>query len=75
MQNAYNLLDRSSQPVLDECTARGIAFVPFFPLGSGFARDNPILSNDVVQRTAARLSRTPAQVVLVWTLTVAPDVG
>jgi aryl-alcohol dehydrogenase-like predicted oxidoreductase len=41
VQNAYNLIDRASQAVLDECTARGIAFVPFFPLGSGFARDNP----------------------------------
>lgn len=74
VQNAYNLLDRSSQPVLDECTARGIAFVPFFPLGSGFARDNPVLGNDVVRRTAARLGRTPAQVVLTWTLSVAPNV-
>lgn len=74
VQNAYNLLDRSSQPVLDECTVRGIAFVPFFPLGSGFARDNPVLGNDVVRRTAARLGQTPAQVVLAWTLTVAPNV-
>ncbi len=74
VQNAYNLIDRSSQPVLDECTARGIAFVPFFPLGSGFAHDNPILGNDLVNRTAARMGRTPAQVVLAWTLTVAPNV-
>src|SRR5271167_2943105 len=35
VQNAFNLIDRSSGPVLQECTARGIAFVPFFPLGSG----------------------------------------
>jgi pyridoxine 4-dehydrogenase len=34
VQSAFNLVDRSSQPVLGECTARGIAFVPFFPLGS-----------------------------------------
>jgi pyridoxine 4-dehydrogenase len=74
VQNAYNLIDRSSQPLLDECTARGIAFVPFFPLGSGFARDNPVLGNDTVRRTAARLGRTPAQVVLAWTLSVAPNV-
>lgn len=74
VQNAYNLIDRSSQPVLDECTARGIAFVPFFPLGSGFAHDNPVLVNDLVNRTAARMGRTPAQVVLAWTLTVAPNV-
>ena len=47
---------------------------PFFPLGSGFARDNPVLGNDVIRRTAARLGRTPVQVVLAWTLTVAPNV-
>src|SRR3984893_13071 len=29
VQNAYNLADRASDPVLNECTARGIAFVPF----------------------------------------------
>ena len=74
VQNAYNLIDRSSQPVLTECTTRGIAFVPFFPLGSGFARDNPVLANDVVRRAATRLGRTPAQIVLAWTLTVAPNV-
>lgn len=74
VQNAYNLIDRSSQPLLDECTARDIAFVPFFPLGSGFARDNPVLGNDAVRRTAQRLGRTPAQVVLAWTLAVAPNV-
>jgi len=33
VQNAYNLADRSSDPVLNECMARDIAFVPFCPLG------------------------------------------
>jgi aryl-alcohol dehydrogenase-like predicted oxidoreductase len=74
VQNAFNLADRSSAPVLEECTARGIAFVPFFPLGSAFAQPNPVLGHDLVQRTAARLGRTPAQVVLAWTLSVAPNV-
>ncbi len=74
VQNPFNLLDRSSQPVLDECTARGIAFVPFFPLGSAFNAENPVLGHEVVRATAARLGRTPAQVVLAWTLGVAPNV-
>ncbi|HZA08445.1 oxidoreductase [Mycobacterium sp.] len=74
VQNAYNLIDRTSQPVLDECTTRGIAFVPFFPLGSGFAADNPVLGHEVVRRAAARLDRTPAQIALAWTLSVAPNV-
>lgn len=74
VQNPFNLADRSSQPVLDECTARGIAFVPFFPLGSAFAQDNPVLGNEFVRRTAAALDRTPAQIALAWTLSVAPNV-
>jgi pyridoxine 4-dehydrogenase len=74
VQNNFNLANRSSAPVLEECTARGIAFVPFFPLGSAFAQENPVLGNELVQRTAARLDRTPAQIALAWTLNVAPNV-
>ncbi|MGH3632601.1 oxidoreductase [Mycobacterium sp.] len=74
VQNAFNLLDRSSAPVLQECAARGIAFVPFFPLGSAFSPDNPVLGNELVQQAAARLSSTAAQVALAWTLSVAPNV-
>jgi pyridoxine 4-dehydrogenase len=74
VQNPYNLADRSSQPVLDECAQHGIAFVPFFPLGSAFAQDNPVLGNPVVTRAAAELDRTPAQIALAWTLHAAPNV-
>lgn len=74
VQNPYNLAERSSQPLLDECAERGIAFVPFFPLGSAFAADNPVLGNEIVKETANRLDRTPAQIALAWTLSVAPNV-
>jgi len=74
VQNAFNLVDRTSQPVLDLCAEHGIAFVPFFPLGSGFAADNPVLGNPVVRSTAERLGRTPAQVALAWTLAVSPNI-
>jgi aryl-alcohol dehydrogenase-like predicted oxidoreductase len=74
VQNAYNLVDRTSQPVLDACLERGIAFVPFFPLGSGFSADNPVLGHPAVQREAAKLGRSPAQIALAWTLSVAPNV-
>ena len=73
VQNAYNLLDRSSQPVLDACTARGIAFVPFFPLGSAFNPENPVLGHPEIRKTASKLGRTPAQVALAWTLAAAPN--
>lgn len=74
VQNAYNLLDRTSGPVLELCAEHGIAFVPFFPLGSGFSADNPVLGHPAVVREAARLGHTPAQIVLAWTLSVAPNV-
>lgn len=74
VQNAYNLIDRSSQPVLDACIEHGIAFVPFFPLGSAFSPDNPVLGHPAVRREAEKLGRTPAQIVLAWTLNVAPNV-
>jgi len=74
VQNAYNLVDRTSQPVLDACIEHDIAFVPFFPLGSAFAPDNPVLGHQAVQREASKLGRTPAQVALAWTLSVAPNV-
>jgi pyridoxine 4-dehydrogenase len=74
VQNAYNLADRTSQPVLDACIEHDIAFVPFFPLGSAFMPDNPVLGHPAVQREAAKLGRTPAQIALAWTLSIAPNV-
>ncbi|KAA0097617.1 oxidoreductase [Mycolicibacterium sp. P1-18] len=74
VQNAYNLVDRTSQPVLDLCTERGISFVPFFPLGSAFNDDNPVLGNAAVKKAAADLGHTPAQIALAWTLAIAPNV-
>ena len=74
VQNPLNLADQASMPLLDECTMRGIAFVPFFPLGSGFVRPNPVLDNEHVRHIAERLGITPAQVALAWTLSLAPNV-
>ncbi|MEH3143331.1 MAG: oxidoreductase [Mycobacterium kyogaense] len=74
VQNAYNLVDRRSQSVLELCDEHGISFVPFFPLGSAFAADNPVLGHPAVRAEAEKLGRTPAQIALAWTLTVAPNV-
>ena len=74
VQNPMNLADRRSLPVLEECAARGIAFVPFFPLGSGFDRGNPVLTSPAVTSIAARLDRTPAQVALAWLLSFRPNI-
>jgi pyridoxine 4-dehydrogenase len=74
VQNPLNLADLTSMPLLEECTSRGIAFVPFFPLGSGFVLPNLVLDNEHVRHIADRLGITPAQVALAWTLSLAPNV-
>jgi pyridoxine 4-dehydrogenase len=70
VQNEYNPVDRASQPVLDECRRRGIAFVPFAPLGFG---STSVLSNPVLARVAARLGCTAAQACLAWELAISPN--
>ncbi len=74
VQNLFHLADRSGTPILEECLSRGIAFVPFCPLGWPRGRDNPVLTSPVVARTAARLGITSAQVALQWLLQLAPNV-
>jgi aryl-alcohol dehydrogenase-like predicted oxidoreductase len=74
VQNAYNLTDRSDQPLFDACGADKVPYVPFFPLGSAFFADNPVLHAPVVEDTAHRLGATRAQVALAWLLAQAPTV-
>jgi pyridoxine 4-dehydrogenase len=79
VQNWYGLLNREDEPTLELCAANGIAWVPFFPLGSAFSA-SPRFENlrhvrDVpeVQEIAAELEATPAQVGLAWLLAHAPN--
>jgi pyridoxine 4-dehydrogenase len=74
VQNPMNLADQRSLPVLDECAARGIAFVPFFPLGSAFADGDSVLRSPQVASIAARMDRTPAQIALAWLLSFRPNI-
>jgi pyridoxine 4-dehydrogenase len=74
VQNAYSLGDRSSEPLLVECIARDIAFVPYFPLGGWEAQRDAILSNSVVTAVASRHGALPAQVAFAWLLGIAPNV-
>ena len=69
VQNSYSVLDRAAEPVLDLCREHGIAWVPFFPLGSaGFANTPRVTDNPTVIAIAAELGVTPAQVGLAWQL-------
>jgi aryl-alcohol dehydrogenase-like predicted oxidoreductase len=71
VQNAFHLANRASQPMLDECARRDVAFVPFSPLASGASS---LRRAPRVIETAARLGCTPAQILLAWTLALAPNV-
>ncbi|MEV7521089.1 aldo/keto reductase [Streptomyces sp. NPDC091371] len=69
VQNAYNLLDRTSAAVLAVCEANGIAFLPYYPLGSGaLARE----SAAAVASVAAAHGVGPGQVALAWLLHHSP---
>ena len=43
VQNPYNLADTSGEDVFDACRSDGVPFVPFFPLGSAFNPEKPVL--------------------------------
>jgi pyridoxine 4-dehydrogenase len=73
VQNFFQVTNRESQPVLEECTRRGIAFVPFGSLGFGATGPDAVLRRREVVEQATRLGVTPAQVVLAWTLALAPN--
>jgi pyridoxine 4-dehydrogenase len=74
VQNAYSLADQSSESVLHECAARGIAFVPFCPLGWPKRQHDAIRTNPVLAGIAAGHHATPAQVALAWLLAIADNV-
>jgi pyridoxine 4-dehydrogenase len=69
VQNAYSVIDRSNEALVDFCREREIAFVPFFPLGSAFAGGPQKLAQDpAVAEVAARRGATASQVALAWLL-------
>jgi pyridoxine 4-dehydrogenase len=74
VQNAYNLADRSDQALLNACAADGVPYVPFFPLGSAFHPNKPVLTAPTVVAAANRLGATAAQVALAWLLQQSPNV-
>jgi len=68
VQNAYNLLDRADEPLLELCGENDIAWVPYFPLGSAFAGAAKVTEHPAVLAAAAAQGATPAQVCLAWLL-------
>jgi pyridoxine 4-dehydrogenase len=69
VQNHYNLVHREDDALIEDLAAKGIAYVPFFPLG-GFT---PIQSSALAD-LAQTLGATPMQVALAWLLHRAPNI-
>jgi pyridoxine 4-dehydrogenase len=69
VQNFYNVANRSDDRFIEDLAARGIAYVPFFPLG-GFTP----LQSGVLDAAAASLQATPMQVALAWLLQRSPNI-
>jgi pyridoxine 4-dehydrogenase len=69
VQNAYSVVNRSSEEVLELCIERDIAFVPYFPLGSAFSGGPKQLAQDpAIAGVAGRRGITATQVALAWLL-------
>ncbi len=66
VQNQYGLLDRGGEDVVRATAERGIAFVPFFPLGSAFGAAPRPAEDPDVQRIAEEVGVSPSQVALSW---------
>jgi pyridoxine 4-dehydrogenase len=75
VQNAFSIVQRESQDVLELCAERGIAFVPFFPLGSAFTGGPGAIAADPhVGQVAVRHGATTSQVALAWLLHRDPQI-
>jgi len=69
VQNLYNVAVRRDDAFVDDLTAKGIAYMPFFPLG-GFS---PLQSSEL-DSVAATLGATTMQVALAWLLQRSPNI-
>ena len=68
VQNRYNLVDRTSEDVLDHCTQHGIGFIPWYPLAAGDLAKSGSLLDTIAKLHGAE----PSQIALAWILQRSP---
>ncbi len=68
VQNRYNLVDRTSETVLDYCTENGIGFIPWYPLAAGSLTEPGALLDTIAKKHNA----TQGQIALAWLLKRSP---
>jgi pyridoxine 4-dehydrogenase len=69
VQNFYNVANRTDDDFIDDLAKKGVAYVPFFPLG-GFT---PLQCSEL-DEAAASLQATPMQVAIAWLLHRSPNI-
>lgn len=68
VQNRYNLVDRTSEDVLDYSAKHNIGFIPWYPLAAGdLAKSGSLLDTIARKHNAA-----PSQIALAWVLKRSP---
>jgi len=68
VQNRYNLVDRTSEDVLDYAAKHDIGFIPWYPLAAGdLAKPGSLLDTIARKHNAA-----PSQIALAWVLKRSP---
>jgi aryl-alcohol dehydrogenase-like predicted oxidoreductase len=73
VSNAYSVLDRTYDDLVDRCEADGVPFLPFFPLGASPIRGGESVGEiDRVNAVAGRLGASATQVALAWLLARSP---
>jgi aryl-alcohol dehydrogenase-like predicted oxidoreductase len=75
VQNPYSIIDRADEEILTLCEEHDVAFVPFFPLGSGFTGGPAALARDPAIAAVAEKHRvTASQIALAWLLHHSPRI-
>jgi aryl-alcohol dehydrogenase-like predicted oxidoreductase len=69
VQNLFNITTRADDALVDSTAERGIAYVPFFPLGSAFRP----MRTDLLADVAWRHDATAHQIALAWLLARSPN--
>ncbi len=72
VQNRYSLADRRHEETLRWCEARGIAFLPWYPMAAGKMLKPSHPSAQTLARIAAAHRATTAQLMLAWLLQRSP---
>ncbi|RYZ55888.1 MAG: oxidoreductase, partial [Proteobacteria bacterium] len=69
VQNLYNVINRKDDAFIDELSKKGVAYVPYFPLG-GFSP----LQSKILNKIAAECQSTPMQIALAWLYQRSPNI-